>query len=50
MSGKTMPRYVGRARRKKMIRASETIDRLRSEAGRGRWSGVREIRKWRDKN
>jgi hypothetical protein len=43
-----MPRYVGRARRKKMMKASETIDRLRSEAGRGRWSGAREIRRWRD--
>jgi predicted transcriptional regulator len=37
-------------RREKMARASETIDRLRSEAGRGKWSGAREIRKWRDKN
>ena len=33
-----------------MVRASETIDRLRSEAGRGKRSGARMIRKWRDKN
>ena len=37
-------------KRQKMARASETIDRLRGEAGRGKWSGAREIRKWRDKN
>jgi hypothetical protein len=28
-----MPRYVGRARRKKMMKASETIDRLRRRLG-----------------
>jgi predicted transcriptional regulator len=37
-------------KREKMARASENIDRLRSEAGRGKWSGVLEIRKWRDGN
>lgn len=37
-------------RREKMMRASEAIDRLRVDAGRGKWSGAREIRKWRDKN
>jgi len=39
-----------RAKRRKMVRASQAIDKLRSEAGPGRWSGAREIRKWRDKN
>jgi len=37
-------------RRGKMVRASENIDRLRSEVGRSKWSGAREIRKWRDRN
>jgi len=39
-----MPRYVGRARRKKMMEDSQTIDRLKREAGRGRWRGAREIK------
>jgi predicted transcriptional regulator len=37
-------------KRERMMRASEAIDRLRTESGRGKWSGAREIRKWRDKN
>lgn len=34
--------------KEKMLEAARDMDRIRSEAGRG-WSGVEEIRKWREK-
>jgi len=37
-----------KARRKKMMDASETIDRLRHGPRPSKWNGAREIRKWRD--
>jgi hypothetical protein len=33
----------------RMAAAAEDMDRLRSEVGKSEWSGVQEIRKWRDK-
>ena len=35
-------------RRKRMLEAAENIKRLREESKTPGWSGVREIRKWRD--
>ena len=35
-------------RRKEMAQAAETMDRLRATTRTAGWSGVREIRKWRD--
>jgi len=35
-------------RRKEMAQAAETMDRLRVTTRTAGWSGVREIRKWRD--
>ncbi len=37
-----------KAKRKKMMDASETIDRLRHDSRPSKWNGAREIRKWRD--
>lgn len=37
-------------KREKMMRASETIDKLRVQAGPSKWNGAREVRKWRDRN
>ena len=34
--------------RKRMLEAAENIKRLREESKTPGWSGVREIRKWRD--
>ena len=35
-------------RRKRMLEAAENIKKLREESKTPGWSGVREIRKWRD--
>ena len=37
-----------KGKRKKMMDASETIDRLRHGPRLSKWNGAREIRKWRD--
>ena len=35
-------------RKREMLEAAQNIDRLREETKSPGWSGVREIRKWRD--
>ena len=37
-----------KARHKKMMKASQTIERLRHDSRPSKWNGAQEIRKWRD--
>jgi hypothetical protein len=37
-------------RRRQMLEASESIDRLRESSKTTEWNGVQEIRKWRDRD
>lgn len=42
--------FEDKLKRRRMLGAADTMDRLREATKGGAWSGAREIRKWRDRN